>query len=53
MAARFGERAAYRVRQFGQALRARWRGPDERELAQARRALPERGLAAVPGHAAL
>lgn len=36
-------RPAYRVRQFGQALRARWRGPDERELAKARRALPDAG----------
>jgi hypothetical protein len=43
MAAGFGKRAAYRVRQFGQALQARCRGPDERELALARRALPDRG----------
>ncbi len=39
----FRKRAAYRVRQFGQALRARWREPDERELAQARRVLPDAG----------
>jgi hypothetical protein len=39
----FWKRAAYRVRQFRQALQARWRGPDERELAQARRVLPDRG----------
>jgi hypothetical protein len=40
MAVRFGKRAAYRVRQFVQAVRARWRGPDERELAEARKVLP-------------
>lgn len=43
MAGAFAKRAAYRVRQFVQAVRARWRGPDERELAQARRALPDAG----------
>jgi hypothetical protein len=43
MPAGFGKRAAYRIRQFVQAVRARWRGPDERELAQARRALPDKG----------
>ncbi len=43
MPAGFARRAAYRVRQFVQALQARWRGPDERELAQARRALPDAG----------
>ncbi|MGE5602221.1 MAG: hypothetical protein ACM30E_04180 [Nitrososphaerales archaeon] len=31
------------MRQFGQALGARWRGPDERDLAQVRRALPDAG----------
>lgn len=36
-------RPAYRVRQFGQALRARWRGPDEQELAEAHRTLPAAG----------
>jgi hypothetical protein len=43
MTAGFRRRAAYRVRQFEQAVRARWRKPDERELAQARRALPDAG----------
>lgn len=37
------KRAAYRVRQFVQAVQSRWRGPDEQELARARRALPDRG----------
>lgn len=43
MAASFSPRAAYRVRQFVQAVKARWRGPDEQDLAQARRALPDAG----------
>jgi hypothetical protein len=43
MAARYGKRAAYRVRQFAQALRARRRGPDDRGLALARRSLPDSG----------
>jgi hypothetical protein len=43
MAGVFAKRAAYRVRQFVQAVQARWRGPDERELAQARRDLPDQG----------
>ncbi len=34
-------RPAYRVRQFVQALQARWQGPDERDLSQARRVLPD------------
>jgi hypothetical protein len=43
MTAEFGRRAAYRIRQFGQALHARWRGPDSRDLAQVRRVLPGAG----------
>ncbi len=43
MKAGFAQRAVYRVRQFVQAVRARWRGLDERELNQARRALPDAG----------
>jgi hypothetical protein len=43
MPERVGPRPAYRVRQFRQALQARWRGPDEWELAQARRTLPNAG----------
>jgi hypothetical protein len=43
MAPAFLKRAAYRVRQFVQAAQARWRGPGEQELTQARRALPDQG----------
>lgn len=43
MVPRFGRRASYRIRQFVQALRSRRLGPDERDLAQARRALPDAG----------
>lgn len=43
MAAGLWKRAAYRVRQFGQALKARWCGPDEFELAEMRRVLPDAG----------
>lgn len=43
MSAGFVKRAVYRVRQFAQAVRSRWDGPDQRELAQARRALPDAG----------
>jgi len=36
-------RAAYRVQQFGRALLAGWRGPDQAELAEARHWLPPSG----------
>ena len=36
-------RAAYRVQQFGRALLAAWRGPDQAELVEARRWLPPSG----------
>ncbi len=36
-------RAAYRVQQFGQAVFAAWRSPDQEELEEARNWLPEAG----------
>ncbi len=43
MSAALSRRAAYRVQQFGRALLAAWRGPNQEELEQARRLLPQAG----------
>lgn len=43
MASGAGARPAYRVRQFGQALRSHWRGPDAQALDDARQILPDAG----------